>query len=254
MPSLYYDLPRPIVFAHRGSSLYAPENTLAAFELALKQGADALELDAKLSADGQVVVIHDHTVDRTTNGTGEVRNLTLDQIRQLDAGSYFDSAFHDERVPTLDEVFQAVGDRTFINVELTNYAAQLDALPDKVVRLVRRYGLEARILFSSFSALTLLRAHSGLPAVPIALLAHPGKGGALARSSIASLFPYQALHPEYSDVTEELVQRVHRQGRRINVYTVNNPAKIASLATLDVDGFFTDDPALARKVLAEQLD
>ncbi|MGE5225237.1 MAG: glycerophosphodiester phosphodiesterase [Omnitrophica WOR_2 bacterium] len=250
MPSLYYDLPRPIVFAHRGSSLHAPENTLAAFELALQQGANAIELDAKLTADGQVIVIHDFTVDRTTDGTGEVRKLTLEQIRKLDAGSHFDIAYHNEHVPTLEEVFKAVGSRTLINIELTNYAAPLDALPEKVVRLVRRYRLESRVLFSSFCFLTLLRAHNAMPGVPTGLLAYRGKAGILARSPAASLFPYQALHPEKSDVTGALVQRAHRQGRRIHVWTVDDPGEMAFLADLGVDGFFTDDPVLARKVLA----
>src|SRR4030043_292433 len=89
----YVDLKRPTIFAHRGSSAYAPENTLAAFKLAVEQHADGIELDAKLSADGQIVVIHDPTVDRTTDGTGLVNSLTLPQIKQLDAGSKFDPAF-----------------------------------------------------------------------------------------------------------------------------------------------------------------
>jgi glycerophosphoryl diester phosphodiesterase len=87
------ELPRPTIFAHRGASAYAPENTLAAFELALRQGADAIELDAKLTRDGHIVVIHDQTVDRTTEGRGRVKDMTLAELRKLDAGSHFDVAF-----------------------------------------------------------------------------------------------------------------------------------------------------------------
>ena len=114
-------LPQPVIFAHRGAAVYAPENTLAAFELALTQGADAIELDVKLSAEGCAVVIHDDTVDRTTNGAGRVKNLTLADLRSLDAGSAFSEKYSGEKIPLLEEVFEAVGGRALINVELTNY-------------------------------------------------------------------------------------------------------------------------------------
>src|SRR5512139_733767 len=94
-------LSQPIIFAHRGASAHAPENTLAAFELALAQQADAIELDVKLSADGQVIVIHDSSVDRTTNGHGKVQDMTLVEIKALDAGSFFSSQFAGEKIPTL---------------------------------------------------------------------------------------------------------------------------------------------------------
>ncbi|MBU0511232.1 MAG: glycerophosphodiester phosphodiesterase, partial [Chloroflexi bacterium] len=118
---MYAQLPRPAIFAHRGASAYAPENTLAAFDLAIRQNADAIELDAKLSADGHVVIIHDQTVDRTTDGTGRVSDLQLAALQELDAGCTYDEAFRHERIPTLGEVFDAVGRKILINVELTNY-------------------------------------------------------------------------------------------------------------------------------------
>ncbi|HET7089154.1 MAG TPA: glycerophosphodiester phosphodiesterase family protein, partial [Anaerolineae bacterium] len=102
---------RPLNLAHRGASAYAPENTLAAFRLAAEMGADGLEIDAKLSRDGAIVILHDATVDRTTSGSGRVSDLTLSQLKSLDAGSKFRSRFAGEHVPTLDEVIDAVGDR-----------------------------------------------------------------------------------------------------------------------------------------------
>src|SRR5437867_7569994 len=128
-------LPRPIIFAHRGASAYAPENTLAAFELALAQNADAIELDVKLSADGHAIVIHDPTVDRTTAHHGRVRDLSLAELSALDAGSFFSEKFHGERIPTLEEVFETMGKRTFINVELTNYSTPHDHLVETVCKL-----------------------------------------------------------------------------------------------------------------------
>lgn len=249
---MFEHLPSPTIFAHRGASGYAPENTLAAFDLAARQGAPAIELDAKLSADGQVVVIHDQSVDRTTQGQGKVREMSLEQLKQLDAGSFFDSGFAGERIPTLDEVFASVGTRVFINVELTNYATPVDVLPRKVAALVRKHNLEKSVMFSSFNPLALVRIRHLLPECPIGLLALPGKAGAWARSGIGRLVGYQALHPEASDVTPQLVELIHRRMQRIHVWTVNQEGQMRQLFGYGVDGIFTDDPPLAIQVLAAQ--
>jgi glycerophosphoryl diester phosphodiesterase len=247
---MFEKLPSPAIFAHRGSSAHAPENTLAAFELAVRQGADAIELDAKLTADRQVVVIHDQTVDRTTDGTGKVGALTLSELRKLDAGSFFDIAFRGEPIPTLAEVFEKVGSLTCINVELTNYASPADSLPARVAELVKKYRLEDRLLFSSFNPLALLRIQKLLPKTPAGLLTLPGRSGWLARSWLGRLIPHQSLHPEQGDVTPSLVERVHRNGRKIFVYTVNEGEVMRRLFSWQVDGIFTDDPVLARQVQA----
>jgi glycerophosphoryl diester phosphodiesterase len=246
---MFARIPRPTIFAHRGASAHAPENTLAAFELALQQGADAIELDVKLCADNEVIVLHDQTVDRTTDGTGDVRQLSLAELKTLDAGSHFDFAFRGESIPTLAEVFEIVGKRTFINIELTNYASMLDALPVKVARLVERYKVQGRVMFSSFNPLALIQAHRLLPDIPYGLLAQPGKSGALARSWLGRLTGYHALHPEFSDVTRSLVEGCHRRSKRVHVYTVNQEAEMRRLFGLNVDGIFTDDPVLARRIL-----
>jgi glycerophosphoryl diester phosphodiesterase len=246
---VFSQLASPIIFGHRGASAHAPENTLAAFELAIQQGADAIELDAKFTADGQVVVIHDQTVDRTTNGHGLVRNLSLAQLLKLDAGSHFDIAFSGEPIPTLDEVFEAVGTKTYINVELTNYVSPFDQLPIKVAQLVKKFGVAKRVMFSSFNPFALLRIHRYLPEIPIGLLATPGPSGAWARSGFGRIVPYQSLHPETTDISHHLIDRVHRRGKRLYVYTVNRPEDMIHLFSMDVDGIFTDDPLLARQVL-----
>ena len=246
---MYDDLPRPTIFAHRGSSAHAPENTLAAFELAIHQGAPAIELDAKYCLDGHVVVIHDQTVDRTTGSTGKVRQLPLKALKELDAGSFFDSTYKGEKIPTLEEVFETVGRRSFINVEITNYASPLDDLPDRIAGLVKKFNLADRILFSSFNPLALLRVRQLLPQVPRGLLVFHGASGSWARGWIGRRFPCQALHPEASDVTASLVARTHQAGRRMHVYTVNQPEEMRRLINLGIDGIFTDDPPLAQQVL-----
>ena len=241
----------PVIFAHRGASAHAPENTLAAFELAIAQGADAIELDAKLSADGQVVVIHDSTVDRTTDGWGRVRDLPLAELKALDAGSYFSENFKGEKIPTLEEVFESVGRRTFINVELTNYDTRRDDLVETVCRLVKKHNLQKRILFSSFVAGNLSEARSYLPEVPRGLLAMSGLLGVWARSFGFTFGKYDALHPNVKDLTQQEVNRVHRLNRRVHVWTVNEEQNLRRLINWRVDGIFTDDPELAVRSRAE---
>ena len=244
-------LPQPAIFAHRGASAHAPENTLAAFELALAEGADGIELDVKLSADGHVVVIHDMTVDRTTGVHGRVKDLSLADLRALGAGSFFSEKFQNEKIPTLEEVFEAVGKRTFINVELTNYNAPRDLLVEAVCTLVKKFGLQERVMFSSFFALNLSKAHRILPEVPRGLLAFNGLLGAWARSFGFAFGSYQALHPSLNDTTHQQVQRVHRLRRRVHVWTVNASDDMRRLFHWGVDGIFTDDPGLAVRVREE---
>ena len=242
-------LPRPTIFAHRGASAYAPENTLPAFELAIRQKADAIELDATLSRDRQVVVFHDDSVDRTTNGQGRVQDLTLAAIRELDAGSFFDESFRGVRIPTLEEVFEVVGAKTIINIEIKNYASPFDTLPESIAKLIRHHNLADRILFSSFNPIALNRIKKLLPDIPIGLLILPGLGGKLVRSMFGSWIPHQALHPALQNVSENLIKKQHRRGRRVHVYTVNHPDDMRRLFDWDVDGIFTDDPLVARQTL-----
>lgn len=243
------EIARPLIIAHRGASAHAPENTLAAFELALRQGTDAVELDAKLSADGHVVVIHDQTVDRTTDGTGRVKDLTLAELRRLDAGSHFDVAFQGEPVPTLEEVLKAVGQLTFVNIELTNYVDKFDQLPEKTAAIVKRLRLSHRVMFSSFNPVALRRIKQLMPESPIGFLALPGAAGWLARSWVGRLLvPYQSLNPEHRDVTPRLVRRLHHIQRKVLTYTVNDAIEMQRLFLVGVDGIFTDDPPLGIQV------
>lgn len=245
-------LPQPVIFAHRGASAHAPENTLAAFELALKQGADAIELDVKLTADGHVVVIHDATVDRTTGAHGRVKDMSLAELRALNAGSFFSSHFSTEKIPMLEEIFESLGKRMFINVELTNYGTPRDHLVESVCILVKKFNLQKNILFSSFFASNLSKARSYLPDVPCGLLALPGLPGAWARSFGFAFGKYSALHPNLADVTREQIQRVHRLKGRVHAWTVNPEADIQRLFAWGVDGIFTDDPQLAVRVRGEK--
>jgi glycerophosphoryl diester phosphodiesterase len=249
---MFENFPKPILLAHRGASRHAPENTLPAFKLALQQGADGVELDAKLSADGQVVIIHDQTVDRTTSGHGRVADLSLADLQALDAGVFTGEQFRGTRIPSLDEVFAAVGKQCIINVELTNYATPGDKLVEKVCQLVKRHGLEQQIIFSSFLGMNLNKAARLLPDVPRGLLALAGWKGAWARSFGFMFGDFQALHPHISDVTAQQVWRVHRLKRRIIVWTANTPEEAKRLVSWGVDGMITDDPKAVLAVLGRQ--
>jgi glycerophosphoryl diester phosphodiesterase len=247
----YHELKRPVIIAHRGSSAHAPENTLAAFKLAVQQQAAAIELDVKLSADGQVVVIHDDTVDRTTNGTGKVSSMTLAELKQLNAGSKFVPEYQSERIPTLAQVFETVGNQIFINVEIKNYTSPTDDLSDKVISLVKEYGLETSVMLSSFNMIALIRARALMAQVPLGLITIKGMAGLTIRSKLVLFGPLLAFHPHYLDVTAQLIEATHQAGAYIHTYTVNQPDLMRQLFTSGVDGIFTDDPVLAQKVLID---
>lgn len=240
------DIPTPIIFAHRGASAYAPENTLAAFELAARQGARAIEFDVKLTSDRKVIIIHDQTLDRTTNGTGLVVKKPLAALRELDAGSWKSAEFRGEKIPLLDEVLEAVGNKLLLNIELTNYTTPFDGLLTEVAALVKKHAMQDRIIFSSFLFTNLIRARRLLPTVPCGQLIETGRSGWWQRTS-AGLMKLEAEHPNTADVTPDQVQKIHARGRRVHVWTVNDPADMRRLYACAVDGIFTDDPPLAFK-------
>ena len=246
---MFEHCPRPIIFAHRGASAHAPENTVPSFDLALQQGADGIELDAKLSADGTVIVIHDATVDRTTDGHGRVASFKLADLRALDAGIFFSEKFRGTKVPTLEDVFDCVGRRGIINIELTNYYVRRDNLVEEVCALIKKHNNHEQIIFSSFFPSNLEKAAALLPKIPRGLLALDGWKGMWARSFGFMFGEYQALHPYITDTNAQQVARAHRLKRNIHVWTANSVDEIKRLANWGVDGIFTDDPQTAVRAL-----
>ena len=228
----------PKIIAHRGASAHAPENTIAAFQLALEQGADGIELDVMLSKDGHLVVIHDDTVDRTTGGKGYVRDMNLEELKSLDAGE-------GQSIPTLDEVFEEFGGRLIINVELKNYTSVFDGLPIETAKLVKKHQLGESVIVSSFNPFNLPRFHARMPEVDLGLLTQPNT----AKKWVWRLFKYDALHPHFSDVDQVLIAALHSRNRKVNVWTVDEPSEIQRLAALEVDSIITNDPKAAREVL-----
>jgi len=240
----------PLVIAHRGASAYAPENTLPAFHLAGAMRADAIELDAKLSADGVVVIMHDPTLDRTTDGQGPVGVCTLEELKHLDAGSRFSKEYSGVRIPTLREVLAEIAAKLLVNIEMTNYTNPRDLLPEAVTALVKELDLERRVLLSSFHPLALLRARNLAPTIPLGLLVGKGQPS-WQRLVLRALIPHQAYHPFESVLRTSDIRGNHRRGRRVHVWTVNAESRIREVVCAGADGVITDVPDLARRVCDE---
>ncbi|HEY8477213.1 MAG TPA: glycerophosphodiester phosphodiesterase [Chloroflexota bacterium] len=234
------------VGAHRGASGTRPENTLAAFRRALELGCDWIELDVHLSHDDVPVVIHDFTVDRTTDGTGRVRDLTVDELQRLDAGSWFDPAFRGEHVPTLAEVLDLVADRAMLTVEIKSGPIHYPNIVPRVLEVIRTRGDVARVTIASFDHTAVRAAREIEPAVGGAILfvARPVDVTLDATAAKAD-----ALHPNWAYVTPEVVRQAHARRLAVRVWTVDDPATARALADMGVDAIFTNAPERLLQVL-----
>jgi glycerophosphoryl diester phosphodiesterase len=229
---------RPFIIGHRGASAEAPENTLAAFALAQAQGADGIEFDVQLSADGWPVVIHDGKLDRTTNGQGSVQHFTLAELQTLDAGD-------GQLIPTLDEVFETLGPHFLYNVELKTAALRDTGLAAAVADRIQSHGVARQTVVSSFNPLAVRYARRHLTqSTWVAHLSY--KSGF---QLLKSLIPAQAVHPHYGMVTAAYMAWAKKHGWRVNVWTVDDPAEARRLADLGVSAIITNKPKLIREAL-----
>ncbi len=236
----------PLVFAHRGASADAPENTMAAFRLAAEQGADGLELDVHMSRDGQLVVIHDETLQRTTRASGLVVQRTAAELSSVDAGKRF-PAYKGEPVPKLEEVLELVRDAGLqVNIELKSGRTPYLGMEKEAVRLVRRFGLESCTVFSSFAHTRLSKLKELAPEIETAVLF---------KHSIPNLSAYVrslgagSLHPHYRIVTPDLIETARQLGLSVRPYTVDKPKVMQRMAELGADALITNVPAVMRRVI-----
>ncbi len=230
-----------LIFGHRGAMARAPMNSMAAFKLAGEQGADGIELDVHLSRDGQLVVIHDDTVDATTDGQGKVADMTLDQLKRLDAGAWYADEFAGQGIPTLDEVIDAIGKSLFINVEIKSPRESVDRLENRLASCLRRHNMRERIIVSCFDPVILRRVKQTMPMVLMGFLYQPDMPAAH-YLPLKELW-HEARHPRHDMVDEGYMRWARAQGYFVNVWTVNDPRRALQLKRLGVNSIMTDDPA-----------
>ena len=225
---------KPLIIGHRGAFSEAPENTMLSFNTAYELGADMIEFDVRMCKSGEIVVIHDAEVDRTSNGEGKVGEMTLEELRKLDFGD-------GEKIPTLEDVLDFAKNRIFLNIELKE-----EDIVEKVVKLIEKYKMERQVIISSFYHGALLEVKKIKPGIITApLFMHkpidPGNLAIEAKS--------EALHPYFEYVDKEFVEKAKGSGIYLNVWTVDFPEEIERLAKLGVDGIITNDIEMAKEVL-----
>lgn len=238
-----------LIYGHRGASAYAPMNTLPAFELAAEQGADGIELDVHLSKDGELVIIHDFTIEETSNGEGAVVDLSLEELKSFDAGSWFSPDFAGTQIPTLDEVFEAVGKKLIVNVEIKSLSPSGDGTEEAVVACIERHAMQKRVIVSSFNPRVLKRFRSLMPEVPLGYLLSPD---AMSGQTQVIVNPnsYDARHLYYEMINQSQMAWSKENGHVVNAWTVNDPARARQLAMLGVHGIITDMPDVIRQAFA----
>lgn len=237
---------RPLVWAHRGASAYAPENTVPAFVLAAEQGADGIECDVMRCASGELVVCHDEKLDRLCGIPVYVRELPLPELRRLPV---LRDRFPGVRatIPTLEEAVEAAGPAMLWNVELkVDRHDEAEGLAREAARAIARLRLEERVLVSSFHPHALLTMRSAAPQIPTAYLWE--RGGRLSSAwhrLWGRVTSNAALHPEHVLVDEAAVRRWHRAGLLVNTWTVDDPDELERLRAAGVDGVITNRPDVA---------
>lgn len=242
------------VIAHRGASKSAPENTLSAFQMAMDQGSDMIELDIRLSQDGQIVVFHDKTLKRTTNGEGRVDALTFAELQRLDAGSWFGSHhFEEERIPLLRDVLSLTAGKIMLNIEIKKDAVlgNEDLIERKLLELLQEFEMVKHTMVSSFATLPLLRMKHAEPDLSTALLY-----GNTVRTNLRPKIPvygYQAyqwvlrtradsLNVRKNLVTRGFLKRSRETGVRIHPFTVDDPKMMKKMIRRKVHGIITNQP------------
>ena len=235
------------IWAHRGASAYAPENTLPAFKLALDQGAQGIELDVQRTVDGELVVIHDETIDRTSNGFGRVVDLTLEDLRRIDFSNGF-IGHRNVRIPTLAEVLDLIRPTgASLNLELKNAIEPYPGMELEAAAMVADAGLTERVLFSSFNHSSLANLRGVVP---------PSQIGVLYSDGLYNPWQYAhwlgagALHPDWAALRQpDYMWLAHEAGIKVNVWTLDEEKDVAHALEIGVDALVTNFPDRARRVV-----
>lgn len=241
---------KQLIYAHRGASYDYPENTMLAFRKAIEQGADGIELDVQFTKDQKLVVLHDDSIDRTSNGRGNLEDATLEELLQLDFGSFKGEQFAGEKIPLLSEVLQLIKESgILLNIEIKNRGEKVDGLERAVSDLVHQYDLNDKVLYSSFDHEMLRRLKEYDPSAKI---------GALYSHSPYNAFEYMkglkvdAIHPNMKCMNgQDLSRKALAEGWQVNVWTVDDVADAKVLVEAGVTSLITNRPAFLREQLSK---
>lgn len=239
------------IMGHRGARGHAPENTLASFEKGIELGATMLELDIHLTLDGQLAVIHDPFMERTTDGSGWVHEMTMAQIQALDAGSWFAPEFSGERIPTLQQVVDVAKGRAYLNIEVKtgglkpNSIVYHDIIP-RLTDVLLANDLKDQVVVSSFYIPYLVELKQRLPEVRVASVHQRAEADLISKATDAG---FEAVHTTLSVADEAFVAQAHGQGVKVRVWTVNDAEDMQHALRLGIDGICTDYP----DILVEQV-
>ncbi|MFE8697359.1 glycerophosphodiester phosphodiesterase [Cytobacillus sp. FJAT-53684] len=237
-----------IIIGHRGASAYAPEHTLASYQLAQEFGADYIEIDLQMTKDGILVAMHDQTVDRTTNGIGNVKSHSLEELKRLDAGSWFNKKspqyanpiYEIQTVPTLKEIFDHFGKETNYYIEIKapdNYSK----MEEKLIRLIQEYGLIDKVMIQSFSEKSLKKIHAKEPTIPLIQLLSYKSPARLTEIEIKKWKQYAAgIGPNYQMIDEDYIRMARKARLLVHPYTVNSKQDLEQLIEWGITGVFTD--------------
>lgn len=247
-----------MIIAHRGASAYAPENTIAAFKKAMVLGADVLELDLRQTSDSVLVVLHDSDVKRTTNGTGDVKNFTFEELQKLDAGSWFDKKYSDEKIASLQEVIDLLDDSTLIIIELKEGNETYPGIEEQVVRLVKQNNIESQTILKSFDPNVLKRLRILEPDIPLLYvyaLRIPWLGMIIDRGvTFDSVYDLDVeyLQPHLFFLSQSFVNDAQSKGFKIISWGVNSTEAINESLDFGVDGIETDYPDKVLGIINER--
>lgn len=239
---------KSLVIAHRGANKYAPQNTLAAFKKAYELGCDGFETDVHITKDGKVVICHNYTIDETSTGKGKVADMTLDELKGYDFGSYYSKKFEGTEIPTLDEFlsFVETTDISVLNIEIKSPKEAETAIVKETIKAVKGHNLFDRLLISSFDPKLLIEAKMINSKCKTGFLYSP-KSPTLLQMAWRQLrftksIGCDAVHPHHVFVNKKFVEDAHNMGIKVNPWTVDGVFTIDRLLKIGCDGIITDLP------------
>lgn len=236
---------KPNILAHRGASAKAPENTRLAFEKAVEDKADGVEFDVHMTQDEELVVIHDETLDRTTDKKGKISELTISEIKQADAGGFYENEYYSQEVLTLEETLAIVKDLSIINIEIKKRNPSSEFL-NKVIEDVEKFNIKNQVIISSFDHHCLNKLKKIAPDIRIGILYF---AGIFRPWEYAKKLKAEAIHPYYESIRSETVKDCHNNNIQVNIFGTSKKEEIKKLVKMKVDSIITDSPKNCRKLL-----